>query len=127
MGLDVQVHDLKCWDAFFKDIVAGFKTFDIRKDDDRGYRVGDYLLLREWYPGDEAYSGRVAMVRVTAIFSNAQIAVVTFSNRQSHHPRREPLEIYYGGCCCSLTILVRLFLLRFLRRFAFIAFAGQQR
>ena len=71
MGLDVQVHDLKCWDAFFKDIVAGFKTFDIRKDDDRGYRVGDYLRLREWYPGDEAYSGRVAMVRVTAIFSNA--------------------------------------------------------
>jgi hypothetical protein len=44
-----QAHELKCWPDSFEAIAGGFKAFELRKDD-RGYRVGDYLLLREWNP-----------------------------------------------------------------------------
>jgi len=37
--------------------VDGSKTFEIRKND-RDYRVGDKLTLREWHPDTEQYSGR---------------------------------------------------------------------
>ena len=40
---------------FFKDVLTGRKTFEIRKDDD-GVEVGDVLVLRE-YDG-EKYTGK---------------------------------------------------------------------
>ena len=39
-------HDLKCLHDFFEQVWIGDKTFELRKDD-RGYQVGDTLLLRE--------------------------------------------------------------------------------
>lgn len=48
-------HELKCWPKFFEAIRDGSKTFEIRKDD-RDYRVGDMLVLREWNPLTEAYT-----------------------------------------------------------------------
>jgi len=52
-----RVYDLKCWPDFFAPILSGEKTFELRKDD-RGYRAGDTLLLREWLPTDKVYTGR---------------------------------------------------------------------
>lgn len=42
-------HDLKVWPRFFDALLSGEKTFEVRKDD-RGFRAGDTLLLREWRP-----------------------------------------------------------------------------
>lgn len=42
-------HDLKCHPHFFAAIVEGKKTFEIRRND-RDYRVGDTLRLREFDP-----------------------------------------------------------------------------
>jgi hypothetical protein len=42
-------HDLKCWPGPFQATVDEVKTFEWRKDD-RGFEVGDELLLREWEP-----------------------------------------------------------------------------
>ena len=47
-------HRLKCWPVFYADIVNGSKTFELRRDD-RGFQVGDLLILQEWDPEDEEY------------------------------------------------------------------------
>lgn len=60
-------HELKCWPEFFKDIASGAKTFEARKDD-RGYRAGDVLRLREWMR-DGGYTGREATVTVTYLLA----------------------------------------------------------
>lgn len=42
-------HELKCWPAFFDDVASGKKTFEVRQND-RDYKVGDVLFLREFEP-----------------------------------------------------------------------------
>lgn len=42
-------HELKCWPEYFMQILSGEKPFEIRNDD-RDYKVGDFLLLREFVP-----------------------------------------------------------------------------
>jgi hypothetical protein len=58
-------HDLKCWPEVYAAVVSGVKRFEIRQDD-RGYRVGDALHLREWSP-DTGYTGRSGHYTVTII------------------------------------------------------------
>jgi uncharacterized protein DUF3850 len=60
------VHQLKCWPPFFRDIIAGDKNFEVRLND-RGFKVGDELLLREWDPEKRDYTGRVIRRRVTYV------------------------------------------------------------
>lgn len=43
----LRVHDLKVDARWFPDVLSGKKPFELRKDD-RGYQVGDVLVLREW-------------------------------------------------------------------------------
>jgi hypothetical protein len=44
-----RVHELKTWPPFFQAIVDGEKSFELRKDD-RGFEVGDILVLKEFDP-----------------------------------------------------------------------------
>jgi uncharacterized protein DUF3850 len=46
-------HDIKCWPEAFVALADGTKTFEWRRDD-RGYRVGDLLMIREWDPHRDA-------------------------------------------------------------------------
>lgn len=50
------IHDLKCWTEYFDLIADGTKTFEIRKDD-RGFKVGDVLHLRNYDPHTGTYVG----------------------------------------------------------------------
>lgn len=59
-------HELKCWPAPFEAIAKGEKAWEFRQDD-RGYRVGDTLVLREWVPHVQAYTGRQIRARVIYI------------------------------------------------------------
>ena len=61
-------HDLKIWPPYFDDVADGKKLFEIRKAD-RPYAVGDTLLLREYEPGPDKYTGRKLSKRVTCMIS----------------------------------------------------------
>lgn len=42
-------HILKCWPNSYDAIASGVKRFEWRKDD-RGFEVGDVLVLQKWDP-----------------------------------------------------------------------------
>ena len=59
-------HKLKTWPDPFHAMWEGLKTFELRKDD-RGFQVGDTLLLQEWDSSiRRPYTG--AWIRATVIF-----------------------------------------------------------
>ena len=64
-------HDLKCWTSVFQDVYLGVKSFEIRVND-RDYKVGDTLHLREYNPETDAFTGRWVSRRVTYILRGGQ-------------------------------------------------------
>lgn len=63
-----QVHELKCWSEFFKEIKAGKKKHELRIND-RKFEVGDRLILWEYDPNLDNYTGNWESVYVTYITS----------------------------------------------------------
>lgn len=57
-------HELKIYPEYFDAILYHFKRFEVRADD-RGFQVGDRIILREW-DGAE-YTGRHIKGRITYI------------------------------------------------------------
>lgn len=64
--MSAQTHELKVWPEFFPALLDGRKTFELRKDD-RGFGVGDKLVLREYAPGEKVYTGRSIQKTVTYV------------------------------------------------------------
>jgi len=62
-------HCLKTWPVYFAPIVEGIKTFDSRKND-RNFKVGDPLLLQEYDPKIEAYTGNEWRGEIVYILDN---------------------------------------------------------
>ncbi len=50
------IHHLKTWPEFYRTILDGSKTFELRKND-RNFEVGDTVILQEWNPDTETYTG----------------------------------------------------------------------
>ena len=65
----MEEHKLKTWRKEFDAVLRGAKKFDIRKEDDRKFEVGDVLLFREYLPHRvrTKYTGRELKVKVTYI------------------------------------------------------------
>jgi hypothetical protein len=57
-------HALKTWPESFGAVAYGIKRHEVRVND-RGFRVGDFLLLREFWPDVERFTGSAIRVRVT--------------------------------------------------------------
>lgn len=70
----MNVHDLKCWPAYFDAIKAGTKKFEVRLND-RDYRVGDVLILRRFDPESNAYNGDKMERVVTYIMHGGQFGI----------------------------------------------------
>lgn len=68
------VHDLKTWPELFDGIESRSKRFEVRKDD-RGFKVGDLLHLREWSPETREYLGRSCMRCVTHLMTGGQFGL----------------------------------------------------
>ena len=59
-----KVHELKILPKFFKDVLSDNKTFELRKND-RDFKVGDSLILKESDNG--VYTENFIQVTVTYI------------------------------------------------------------
>lgn len=59
-------HELKTWQSYFHALVDGTKNFELRRDD-RGFRPGDTLYLRETEYGSGAYIGREVRRKITYV------------------------------------------------------------
>lgn len=61
------VHELKISEKYFKDVVNGFKTFELRKFD-REFKKGDEIFLSVYEGGE--YKGYGAIYKITYILSD---------------------------------------------------------
>jgi hypothetical protein len=58
------IHTLKTWPTYYAAICDGRKRFELRRDD-RDFQVGDCLVLQEWEPDRQVYTGEMRSMRVT--------------------------------------------------------------
>jgi hypothetical protein len=70
----MKTHELKIWPQFYSAILDSSKTFEARKDD-RGFKVGDRLRLREYDPATGKYTSRELCVYVTHILRDPEFGV----------------------------------------------------
>ena len=59
-------HELKTWCGPFQAVLDGRKAFEVRFND-RGFKEGDLLFLREWDHERKEYTGNATTKRVTYI------------------------------------------------------------
>jgi len=67
-------HELKTWNEYFEAIFTGVKTFEIRKND-RDFKNGDTLILNEWDPKTEKYTGRQVSKTVTYLLDGGKFGL----------------------------------------------------
>lgn len=65
-------HELKVSCGYFDDMLIGDKPFDVRRDD-RGFKVGDTLILREYVMGPDEYTGRQITALITYILRDRDL------------------------------------------------------
>lgn len=62
-------HEVKILPKFFAEVIAGNKTAEIRKDD-RDYKVGDTLILKEYDKDNGGYTGRWISFKITNVLTS---------------------------------------------------------
>jgi hypothetical protein len=90
-------HELKTWHPYYDALMREEKTFEARKDD-RNFQVGDILLLQEYLPNLESYSGNVCYRKITFILSGGSFGiepgyVVMSIRRLSENELKELIKI----------------------------------
>ncbi len=60
----MKTHELKTFPSNLDAIISGIKTFEVRLYD-RDYRVGDVLVLKEWW--NDVYLGRAVRRQIVFI------------------------------------------------------------
>lgn len=79
--MKLKKHDLKTYPIYFKPVVDGRKKFEYRYND-RGFKVGDLLQLREWCPERRAYTGKLIVKKITYILEieNSKYVVLSIDD-----------------------------------------------
>ncbi len=65
---ETKTHELKIVPAYYEAVASGRKCFELRNND-RDFKVGDQVLLREWYPETESYTGRQIRVTISYVLT----------------------------------------------------------
>jgi hypothetical protein len=68
------VHVIKTWDECMMDIATHKKTFEVRKND-RGYDVGDILLMQGFDKEKKKYTSKSLEAEVTYILHGGQFGI----------------------------------------------------
>ena len=68
------MHELETWPEYYKAIVSGKKNFEVRKAD-RFFEVGDLLILKEFDPDKNAFTGREIAKEITYILPGGQFGI----------------------------------------------------
>lgn len=63
------VHKLKIIPEYYDAVRTGIKIFEVRKND-RNFKVGDILILKEWDATRKDFTGRTARRIISYIFDN---------------------------------------------------------
>jgi uncharacterized alpha-E superfamily protein len=61
---------LKIWPEYFEAQIKKIKQFEIRKGD---FKVGERILLKEWFPRSLTFSERKIIVEITYITEFGQV------------------------------------------------------
>ena len=67
----MNIHELKILPEFYKAVLDGRKTFEIRRND-RDFQVGDILELREWDSVIKWYTGNSIKFVVTYLLTSSE-------------------------------------------------------
>ena len=65
----MKIHELEITPSYFEDVVRERKKFEVRKND-RGYKIGDYLRLREYDTEYQIYTCREVVVKIIYMLEN---------------------------------------------------------
>lgn len=68
------IHELKSWPKYFERVLSGSKRCEIRRND-REFKIGDFIHLREWSKESEAYTARELLVRITDLSPGGQFGI----------------------------------------------------
>lgn len=75
----MKIHELKILSEYFNPVLQHKKNFEIRFND-RNFRIGDYIKLKEYNPKTNTYSGRTISGKITYITDyNQKSGYVVFS------------------------------------------------
>lgn len=69
-----RIHELKTWPVYWFKVFMGRKTFEVRKND-RDFKVGDILILKEYDLESDTYTGRNLSRRVTFILEGGGFGI----------------------------------------------------
>lgn len=67
-------HELKTWKPYFMEIFMGKKKFEVRKND-RDFKVGDNLILKEYDNDKKEYTGREMSTYINYILDGGQFGI----------------------------------------------------
>lgn len=65
-----QTHILKLQQPYFDHVLKGLKTFEIRNNDGRNFKVGDIAELHEYDKESDTYSGNILKVEILYTLSH---------------------------------------------------------
>ncbi len=68
------MHVLKVWPEFYEVIKSHDKTFEVRKND-RDFKPGDGVMLLEYFPAEDRYSGREIRATVGYFMGGGKMGV----------------------------------------------------
>ncbi|MDE5421746.1 DUF3850 domain-containing protein [Ancylomarina sp. DW003] len=70
----MKIHDVKIHPEFFSDVVNGVKPFEVRKND-RDYKVGEKLVLKEYCPVLNEYTNRICFKEITYVLKGGSFGL----------------------------------------------------
>ena len=68
----MKVHELKTWPQLFAAVNAGRKCWELRRND-RDFKEGDLLYLREYDNTTEKYTGHYVLAKVLSAFHDFDV------------------------------------------------------